>query len=324
MSHPAEPIAPVPAEVKHRLDQVLPRLSGIVRPHESPIWLESESNDVWQIGKQFLRICWRGDRERLRREAMVASQLPPEIPYPVVRLVGGNDELSWMVTERVSGAPLSELWSRLKPEMKREAARQYAAMLQALHAWRPPAEAAAALRHSVAASSGYEAIIGSDANPMPLERVFVLMDAAFRLPFADIKTLQGLKEKLHKFEGADPFATEELVVVHGDASFANVLWDDNKITALLDFEWARFAPRDLELLHILGTEGLNWLKHDYPELFEHPRLVEHLWIYDVASTLRGLLVWPPENEREVESNNSMSRLRTLLQGTSAIEKQLSA
>jgi Phosphotransferase enzyme family len=37
------------------------------------------------------------------------------------------------------------------------------------------------------------------------------------------------------------------VVVHGDAHLANVLWHDGRLAALLDFEWARIGPPDLEL-----------------------------------------------------------------------------
>ena len=35
--------------------------------------------------------------------------------------------------------------------------------------------------------------------------------------------------------------------VHGDLTFENVLWDGDQVTALIDFEWARGAPSDLEL-----------------------------------------------------------------------------
>ena len=36
-------------------------------------------------------------------------------------------------------------------------------------------------------------------------------------------------------------------LIHGDLTFENVLWDGDEVTALIDFEWARPAPRDLEL-----------------------------------------------------------------------------
>ena len=37
------------------------------------------------------------------------------------------------------------------------------------------------------------------------------------------------------------------VAVHGDAHLANVLRHDGRLAALLDFEWARIGPPDLEL-----------------------------------------------------------------------------
>ena len=43
----------------------------------------------------------------------------------------------------------------------------------------------------------------------------------------------------------DPF--ESTTLVHGDLHFQNVLWDGEHVTALLDLEFARAAPPDLDL-----------------------------------------------------------------------------
>src|SRR3546814_8973481 len=45
-----------------------------------------------------------------------------------------------------------------------------------------------------------------------------------------------------------PFTSETLI--HGDLTFENILWDDG-ITALLDVEWSRPGPPDLDLDIIL-------------------------------------------------------------------------
>ena len=44
-----------------------------------PIPLPSDSNETWKIGELVLRICWRGDRSRLQREALVLEHLPDEV-----------------------------------------------------------------------------------------------------------------------------------------------------------------------------------------------------------------------------------------------------
>lgn len=46
-----------------------------------PIPLPSDSNDAWKIGELVLRICWRGDRTRLQREALILEHLPDEVPH---------------------------------------------------------------------------------------------------------------------------------------------------------------------------------------------------------------------------------------------------
>src|SRR5947199_376910 len=43
----------------------------------------------------------------------------------------------------------------------------------------------------------------------------------------------------------EPFDVPTLI--HGDLTFENVLWDRDHVTGLIDFEWSRAAPADLEL-----------------------------------------------------------------------------
>ena len=50
---------------------------------------ESWSNDTWLIGGSVLRVCWRGDRERLVREAMLLGSLPAAVPHAMVVAAGG-------------------------------------------------------------------------------------------------------------------------------------------------------------------------------------------------------------------------------------------
>jgi hypothetical protein len=95
-----------------------------------------------------------------------------------------------------------------------------------------------------------------------------------------------------------------------------MLWDGEDLTALLDFEWARAAPRDLDLdvllrfcaypfLHVAEdyeavtlTEDYAdlpaWLAQDYPELFANERLLDRLRVYSVGYDVRELLLDPPD------------------------------
>src|SRR3546814_15452323 len=86
-----------------------------------------------------------------------------------------------------------------------------------------------------------------------------------------------------------PFTSETLI--HGDLTFENILWDDG-ITALLDVEWSRPGPPDLDLdiilrccayphlhvaeRHVAATRAVDyadvpaWLAEDYPDPFAVP------------------------------------------------------
>ena len=94
-----------------------------------------------------------------------------------------------------------------------------------------------------------------------------------------------------------------------------MLWDGRNVTALLDLEFARAAPPDLDLDVFLrfcaypslfvpvGREDearredyaavAGWLMEDYTELFSHPRLVDRLRLYAIAFDVRNVLAQPP-------------------------------
>jgi hypothetical protein len=82
--------------------------------------------------------------------------------------------------------------------------------------------------------------------------------------------------------------------------------DLDRLLALVDFEWVRLGPVDLELEAFirfgeeLGPAGARlyadvpaWLRRAYPALFAHPQLDQRLRLYELALCLRQLLVWPP-------------------------------
>ena len=68
---------------------------------------ESWSNDTWLIGGSVLRVCWRGDRERPVREAMLLESLPAAVPHATVLAAGHADDLTWMALRRLPGGAAS-------------------------------------------------------------------------------------------------------------------------------------------------------------------------------------------------------------------------
>lgn len=114
-------------------------------------------------------------------------------------------------------------------------------------------------------------------------------------------------------------------IVHGDAVFANVLVHEGRTTAVLDFEWARKGPRDLELFSLIRVLAdaralhgpaippvMRWMREDYPQLFKAPDLDRRLWLYTLAYTVRGIVYWPPDRpETELFDVHQLHRLRRL-------------
>ena len=96
---------------------------------------------------------------------------------------------------------------------------------------------------------------------------------------------------------------ETAVFVHNDLHFENILYQGDEITALIDFDFARQAPKDYELWHLvdffrepvyyvakelepmwrrynIGNE-IRYFKKHYPELFAYKDLLSRLRLYMV-------------------------------------------
>jgi aminoglycoside phosphotransferase (APT) family kinase protein len=280
----------------------------------------SHSNDAWRVGDTVLRVCWRGDRGRLRREAAVVAALPDAIPHAEV--LGGGEaaaDLTWMLTRRLPGRSLDEQWVALDTASRRNAFTQLADALRALHGWTPPPDVAQEVRWRPAVFDT-DSIIGVDLNPLPVDRALALVPRALDLAGVDPGLIDAVADRLVQLRPLDPFtAGDATVVTHGDAHLGNILWHDDHLVALLDFEWARWGPPDLELQAFCRLDGrapaaLTWLAEFYPGLVSHPRWMERVWLYDLAETLRSLLIRPPAADGTADEFHPLARLRDLVDG----------
>jgi Phosphotransferase enzyme family len=112
------------------------------------------------------------------------------------------------------------------------------------------------------------------------------------------------------------------VLLHGDFYLGNVLAHGGHVSALIDLEFSRMGPRDLELISVvraldaetrLGLRRpplLAWLAEDYPELFGAADLHRRLWLYALAYTIRQIIFWPPDRA-EADGLELTHPLRTL-------------
>lgn len=276
--------------------------------------LSGYSNDTWRVGSLVVRVCWRGDVKRMEREASIAAHLPPQVLYPPLVAAGRTGDLAWMVTRWVEGVPLAEAWPRLDRRDRQHAVAQLAQVLEALHGWKPPAPLTGFRDgREVVDLSDVGAVVGATLNPLPVDRAFALVAHARTMPFVDPRVLDAVAQRLQDLSAHDPYGStgqsSEQVLVHGDAHLTNVLWNEGGLVGLLDLEWARLGPRELELEPFLravdwsGREPelmpahemadlLSWMAYGYPRLFASPHLIQRLWLFQLTFTLRELFTWP--------------------------------
>ena len=258
---------------------------------------------------------------------MVVAALPASIPHAEVLDAGAVGDLTWMLTRRLPGRSLGEHWPALGPSSRRDAFAQLADALRALHGWTPPPDVAEEVRWRPPVHDT-DTIIGVDLNPLPVDRALALVPAARNLAGVDHGLIDAVADRLTQLRHLDPFTTgEATVVVHGDAHLGNILWHGGRLVALLDFEWARWGAADLELqafcrLEGLAPEALAWLTESYPGLRAHPRWIERVWLYDLAETLRYLLIWPPSADGALPEFHPLVRLRDMVDGPDYLQVML--
>lgn len=267
------------------------------------------SNRVWLTRAHAVRLSSGRFCDAFAHEVAVSRLLPRTVPHAPVLTYGRAGPQEWVIQTRVAGRPLVEVWPGLDRAARRAAVAQLGGILRALHAIRLPAGFGNPWLAAALAPGGQP----RDAYHAPPEHHEVLLAAAARVPGVDHGVLAAARAFIA--ERLPLFAADAAVLVHSDAHFANLLWADGRITALLDFEGSRPAARDLELdtlLRLAREPGLygdpdgrttmgrdavraipEWLASAYPELFAHPRLMARLAVYEALWQLVQLLHYPP-------------------------------
>lgn len=298
----------------------------------------SVTNEVW-IGEEIAIRVNRRPGHRLRREAALAPLLPPEIGYPKVLAYGGRIGADWLVCERVPGLVLSRCWPAMTESERMEAVRQFTERLQAIHALEcppdlPETDSPQLLGPPGASQSGR------------VEPLLQALDKAEQLEHVDTKVLKAARRMV--VESASHLAPwNETTLVHGDLTFENVLWDGQRITAILDFEFARPGPSDLDLdvflrfcaypfLHVAEDyEHLTraedyasvpfWLAQGYPELFAHKHQLDRVRIFSIAYDVRELLMFPlTRRPRDLSEHHPYNRLVKTVNGYGHLDRLRSA
>ncbi|MEZ5165063.1 MAG: phosphotransferase [Acidimicrobiales bacterium] len=230
---------------------------------DSTVPLEAASsvtNEVWLTPTHVVRVN-RRPNQRLRREAILGPSLPAEIGYPMVVAYGGRMGADYLVLKRVPGRPLAHAWPTMTLAKRRDAIAQLAAKMKRLHATPGPAD--------LPVIDAPQMLRGETLSPVM--SLLVAIDQARSLAHVDRRMIDDIEQLVFELTPTiEPFDSRFLV--HGDLTFENVLWDGESITAILDFEWARPSPRDVDLdvflrfcclphLHV----GDEWVDRTRPE-----------------------------------------------------------
>jgi aminoglycoside phosphotransferase (APT) family kinase protein len=224
------------------------------------------------------------------------------VPVPEVLDLGGDERLSWSLTTAMPGTPLAERCTWPAPAGLRGLIREAAGLLRALHARAVPGELAGLLRGPVTSPDPLRRA-GAELVLLPPSAALGLIPAARALPFVDHGVLDAAAARLRDL---GDLAGDGDVLLHGDFYLGNILVRDGQVSALIDLEFARLGPPDLELIAViraLDAEArlgvprpplLAWLEADYPGLFGAPDLDRRLWAYAIAYTIRHVIFWPPD------------------------------
>lgn len=291
----------------------------------------SVTNEVWMTDTHVVRVN-RSHDSRLAREAAIAAALPPEVGYPRVVAHGKRRGEDWIVVVRVPGTPLAHHWPRLTPIERHSAVTQLAARLRALHDTPAPAD--------LLPVHGAPQLLEVNVDD-PTVGLVEALERLGRYEHVDPLLAREAAEMVIRMAPAlDPFVAPTLV--HGDLTFENVLWHEGEVTAILDIEWARPGPRDIDLdiilrccaypqLHVAERFEADtraedyadvpaWLEEVYSRLFAYPRLGERLRVFAIAYEVRELLAYPPTAPVEkLNPLHAYHRLSRVVRGKSYLD-----
>jgi aminoglycoside phosphotransferase (APT) family kinase protein len=297
--------------------------------HLVPVRVESARNEVWLVGDFVIRIAAEASTRRLVYEQEVVARLPREVRHPGVIHTGRAPFGQWCLMRRVPATPLAHQWLELNEAQRYGAVLSLARALRAIHGvdssgLEPPFLAEGSLECS---------------HQLPVDRLWRLVDQLRSTRAIDPGLLLAATALVDTAEAV--LGPQPATLVHGDFHLENVLVADGVVQAVIDFEFARAGWPELDLevllrfceepqLHVGSAGGtisrddfrpvVTWLRDGYPELFEHPNLVERVNLCSLSYDLRDLaLSLPDRPARDLPPFHPVNRLARLLDGRGMLQ-----
>jgi hypothetical protein len=206
----------------------------------------SMSHYVYLGADVVVKVVDSGGHTRLDREIALASGLPAGLGAPLLAS-GQSRSDSWDVRyacfTRMPGASPGPGLPGVDAGVARQWAEQAVRLLQDLHNWTPAGEAEQTLRRSPV----HEGFVSRDALVTDIARLV----AADR----DALVSRPLTDGLSAIARRAPRQGRALVPVHADCDWGNWLTREHRVTALLDFERARFGEPADDWVLLAVTSG---------------------------------------------------------------------
>lgn len=298
--------------------------------HRAP----STRNEVFLSTQHVVRIN-RHPNNRLRREAMLLRSLPDYPWKPDVVSAGGQFGSDYLIVARKPGSPLSRWWPDLTMDQRYDAITQLVAAMKVIHSTQAP--------RSIPPVENCPQLLDTRLLA-PTTPMMVALNELSELPDIDNGVIEAARILTKR--GARALAGLELrYLIHGDLTFENVLWDGNEISGIIDFEWCRPGPLDLELdvllrfcafpfAHVAPDYENRTAARDYamipawiselaPQLFSTPNLADRLVLYALSYDISELQDDPPRRPAsDLGPLHPYNRLRALVSGQSYLHRIL--
>lgn len=285
-------------------------------------------------GQHILRIGARADAgPRLEREASLLQNLAGRLPVAKVLAFGQEHGFFYQVQQYLPGQKLYAVWKNLSAKVQEAIAAELAASLKILHSARFP-DFGEGRPDSQRYASWMDYLTDN------------FQQTVAELHALKIQMVPGFVEMAVNYFDEHKHVLQDGVptLVHSDMTLVNILVENGKVSAILDFEFAQQAPADYELLAIEAfcLYPNDWAEEDhevfctadfanfipllrkhYPELFELRNLRQRLDIYHVCAALSSYLEWRKANlstippERMAAKEFYMGRITNILWGHGA-------
>lgn len=276
-------------------------------------------NQVFGVdGRYVVRIGAREDAyARLRQETDLLKRFDGQIPVPHIYAFGQHEEWTYQIQRYMHGQRLMQVWKGYAAATQDTIAAQIAAALRVVHATSAPAY-------------GYR----REGSPTFTSWPDFLSDKFERTlreyQALGIRTMPGYLETAADYFNQHRHVLEggEATLVHSDLTMTNLLAHMGNLSAILDFEYALYAPRDYELW---AMEAFCLYPNDYaeeddevytsadfasflpllqkhePNLFAIPNLRERINLYHLDATLSSHLSWRKDNLAKISPDKMAAK-----------------